>query len=278
MTLALLAAVLGAIGYGGGSVLQAVGANRAVAAGHGVLGVARQWPYLAGLACDLAGWLLSLAALRRLPLFAVQAILGGSLAVTVVLAAAVMHVRARPADRYAISVIIAALVVLGAAAGPEHSQPVGAGVKAALIAGVALVAAGATAAARWSTPVVTGAAAGLAFGGAALCARAIPDRPALVTQPLAYALLAFGATGMLAYAHALEHGDVGPVTAALWVAEIVIPAALGVAVLGDHARPAWAPAAVVASAAALAATVVLATSPAQAGPPGGRARPGPRAA
>src|SRR2546423_746329 len=127
MTLALLAAVLGAIGYGGGSVLQAVGANRAVAAGHGVLGVARQWPYLAGLACDLAGWLLSLAALRRLPLFAVQAILGGSLAVTVVLAAAVMHVRARPADRYAISLIIAALVVLGAAAGPEHSQPVRAG-------------------------------------------------------------------------------------------------------------------------------------------------------
>jgi hypothetical protein len=127
------------------------------------------------------------------------------------------------------------------------------------------VAAGATAAARWSTPVVTGAAAGLAFGGAALCARAIPDHPALATQPLVYALLAYGVAGMIAYAHALGHGEVGPVTAALWVTEIVIPAALGVAVLGDHARPAWAPAAVLASAAALAATVVLATSPAQAG-------------
>jgi len=264
MTWALLAAALGALAYGGGSVLQAVGANRAVAAGHGVLGVARQWPYLAGLACDLAGWLLSLAALRRLPLFAVQAILAGSLAVTVVLAAAVMGVRARRADRYAISVIIAALVVLGAAAGAEHSQPVGAGVRAALVAGVAIVAAAAVAATRWSTPVVTGAAAGLAFGGAALCARAIPDHAALATQPLVYALLAYGAIGMVAYAHALEHGHVGPITAALWVTEIVVPAALGVAVLGDHARPAWAPAAVLASAAALAATVVLATSPAQA--------------
>jgi hypothetical protein len=267
MTLALLAAAVGALAYGGGSVLQAVAANRAAAAGHGVLGVARQRLYVAGLACDLAGWLLSLAALRRLPLFAVQAILAGSLAVTVVLAAAVMHVRARRADLYAIGVIIAALVVLGAAAGAEHSRPVGGGVKAALLGGIPLVAAGATAAARWSTPVVTGAAAGLAFGGAALCARAIPDHPALITQPLAYALLAYGATGMFAYAHALEHGDVGPITAALWVTEIVVPAALGVAVLGDHARPAWAPAAVLACAAAVGATVVLAASPAQAGPP-----------
>ena len=267
MTLALLAAVVGALAYGGGSVLQAVAANRAAAAGHGVLGVARQWLYVAGLACDLAGWLLSLAALRRLPLFAVQAILAGSLAVTVVLAAAVMHVRVRRADLYAICVIIAALVVLGAAAGAEHSQPVGGGVKAALLGGIPLVTAGAGAAARWSTPVVTGAAAGLAFGGAALCARAIPDHPALFSQPLAYALLAYGATGMFAYAHALEHGDVGPITAALWVTEIVVPAALGVAVLGDHARPAWAPAAVLACAAAVGATVVLAASPAQAAPP-----------
>jgi hypothetical protein len=273
MTLALLAAAVGALAYGGGSVLQAVAANRAAAAGHGVLGVARQWLYVAGLACDLAGWLLSLAALRRLPLFAVQAILAGSLAVTVVLAAAVMHVRVRRADLYAICVIIAALVVLGAAADAEHSQPVGRGVKAVLLGGLPLVMAGARAAARWSTPVVTGATAGLAFGGAALCARAIPDHPALISQPLAYALLAYGATGMFAYAHALEHGDVGPITAALWVTEIVVPAALGVAVLGDHARPAWAPAAVFACAAAVGATVVLAASPVPAGPPSERAQP-----
>lgn len=131
MTGALVAAVGAALAYGAGSVLQAAGARRAVAAGQGLLGVTRQWPYLGGLGCDLGGWLLSLLALRRLPLFAVQAILAGSLAVTVLLAAAVLHVPPRRADTAAVVLIVAALAVLGAAAGAEGSGPVGAGVKEA---------------------------------------------------------------------------------------------------------------------------------------------------
>jgi hypothetical protein len=217
--LALLAAVAGAFAYGVASILQSVGARRAVLAGHGLLGVARQGPYLAGLGCDLAGWLLSLLALRRLPLFAVQAILAGSLAVTVVLAAVVLGVAHRRADTVAIALIVAALVALAAAAGAGHPRPVGSALEWVLLAGVPVVATAAAAAARWLPPVATGAAAGLAFGGAALCARALPDPggiAGLLTQPLAVALVAYGAAGMLAYAHALEHGDVGPVTAALW--------------------------------------------------------------
>ncbi|MDQ1493297.1 MAG: hypothetical protein QOJ23_5811 [Actinomycetota bacterium] len=271
----------GAFAYGIGSVLQSVGARRAAAAGHGLLGVARQWPYLAGLGCDLAGWLLSLLALRDLPLFAVQAILAGSLAVTVVIAAAMLGVAHSRADTTAIALILVALVALAASAGSEDPRSVGTALEWGLVAGVPAVAiAAAVAAARWSSPVATGAAAGLAFAGAALCARALPDPGSVagfVTEPLAVALAAYGVVGMLAYAHALENGQVGPVTAALWVTEIIVPAIAGIALLGDRARPGWAPVVMVASTMAVAATVVLALSPAQSAGAAGEECHGPAA-
>lgn len=256
----------GALAYGTASVLQGLGARRAVVAGRGLLGIARQWPYHAGLLLDLGGWLLSLLALRRLPLFAVQAILAGSLAVTVVLAALVLHVVPRRSDARAIVVVVVALVALGAAAGTEPANRAAWGVRVALVAAVPALAMLAGVGARSSRSVVTGGVAGLAFAGAALCARAMPAvrGPAgLVTEPVAWALVAYGVIGMLAYAHALLHGQVGPVTASLWVTEIVVPALIGVAILGDRARPGWTPVVVLASTAAIGATIVLAASPAQ---------------
>ena len=73
--ISFLLAGLAAVLYGVAAILQAVGARRAVAATGGTAGVVRQWPYMTGLGLDLCGWLLSLAASRHLPLFAVQAVL-----------------------------------------------------------------------------------------------------------------------------------------------------------------------------------------------------------
>ncbi len=266
MTLALLAAVGGAVAYGAGSVLQAVAARRVALAGRHLLGVAREPHYVAGLGFDLVGWVLSLVALRQLPLFAVQAILAGSLAVTVVMAAAVFGSRVRRCDAWAVAVTVIALGVLGAAARPERAQTLHHTATAGLIAGVALVAAGTAAAARWSGPVLTGAAGGIAFGGAAVAARAVHAQTSvtgLLRQPLLLAVIAYGVVGMAGYAHALERGQVGAVTAALWVAETVVPGAIGLAALGDHVRPGWAVPTVVAATATLAATLVLAGSAAQ---------------
>ncbi|HEX2850009.1 MAG TPA: hypothetical protein VHN98_05635, partial [Acidimicrobiales bacterium] len=242
------------------------GARRAAAAGGGTVRAALQPLYLVGLALDLVAWLLSLLALRRLPLFAVQAILAGSLAVTVVLARVVFHTVTRRADDLAIGATIAALVVIGASAGAEGAARAShAFVVAALVASVVL--AGAATLAAWrASPVVTGALAGLAFGGTALSARAIDTSGSLVhvaTRPLALALVVFGATGLLAYATALEHGAVAPVTAALWVTEVVVPAVVGAVALGDRVRAGWTVPAALAVVVALAATVVLAASPAQ---------------
>jgi hypothetical protein len=62
----------------------------------------------------------------------------------------------------------------------------------------------------------------------------------------------------------LTAGHVGAVTAAMWVAQVVVPALVGVVLLGDHVRHGWTAPAVLALVTATTATVALARSPAQA--------------
>jgi drug/metabolite transporter (DMT)-like permease len=264
---ALVFAVAGAVGYGAASVSQALAARRST----GTLHTLRQPLYLAGLGCDLVAWLASLVALRTLAVYQVQAVLAGSLAVTVLGARVVLAARLRRRDGVAVAVTVLALVVLALSAGPQDQiQPSGA-VRFGLVAAAVLVAVCGWVAARAGSPGVSAALAGLAFGGAALCARALPlsgDVPAvlgaLATDPLTWGLVGFGVTGMLLYTHALQHGQVGPVTAVLWIVEVIAPSVIGVAVLHDTVRDGWAPYAVAAVLATTAAAAVLATAPATA--------------
>lgn len=69
---------------------------------------------------------------------------------------------------------------------------------------------------------------------------------------------------MLLYADALQHGHVGAVTAGLWIAEVLAPSAVGIAILGDTVRTGWTPVALLAVAATVAAVAILATGPANA--------------
>jgi drug/metabolite transporter (DMT)-like permease len=282
VTWALVAATAAAVGYGLASVLQASGASQA----PGTLRTLRQPRYLAGVALDLLAWLASLAALRTLPVYQVQATLAGSLAVTVLAARLLLGTRLRAADITAVALTVAALAVLAAAAGPQHSSHLSGSGRLGLAAAAApLALAGwATTRAAASAPASTGAGAGagagaaiiagLAFGGAALCARAItlPDDPlrhlstalaSAATDPLAWALAAYGGIGTLLYAYALEHAEVGPVSALLWIAEVTAPAIAGITLLGDSIRPGWTPAAGAALLATIAAAAVLAGRPRQ---------------
>ena len=267
MRAALLAAVAGALLYGTGTVLQALAARRA--SGPGVL--RHPW-YVAGLVCDLLGWLASLVALRALPLFTVQALLAGSLVVTVLLARVVLNAPLRRVDGVAVVVVVAALVVLARAAGPE--SPVRALPDA--FTGTVLVALGILAAVSmtgyrrgpgWLFALL----AALAASGAAICARAVTLPAgastgelvrAVAVEPLAWAVAAFGLLMTVAYARALERAGVGASAAVMAVVEVVVPAAVGLGVLHDAVRPGWPVAAVVAAVLALAACVALAASPA----------------
>lgn len=274
MTLALVAALVAALLYGSGSVLQAVAARRA--SGPGVL--RHPW-YVAGLACDLVGWLASLVALRALPLFTVQALLAGSLVVTVLLARVVLQARLRRVDGLAVGVVVVSLVVLARAAGPDAAvRALPGGFTAAVLGALGLVAVGYALAYRRGPGWVLAVLAGAAASGAAICARAVsvPGSTtgagggaaladlarAVAALPLAWSVVGFGLLTTILYARALERAGVGASTAVLSVVEVVVPGVVGLAVLHDTVRPGWPIAAAVAATLALVACVALATSPA----------------
>ena len=257
MTVGLIAALVGMFGYGIGSVLQAAAAARA--SGPAVL---RHPAYLAGLTCDAVAWLASLAALRSLPLFVVQSLLAGSLGVTVILARAFLGAPVRRRDAGAVLAVALALATVAGASGAQSAQPPAPGFQAFAMTGLLLVVAVTAASYHRAGSLPLATVAGLAFSGAALCARAVTGTTSwlqLLSEPLAWAVLGFGVVGALTYARALERGPVGPATAVLWGVEVLVPGAIGAAVLGDGVRPGWTLPALLAVAVALAACTILAT-------------------
>jgi hypothetical protein len=92
--------------------------------------------------------------------------------------------------------------------------------------------------------VTLGALGGVAFGGVGVAARAVRVPHPLwhgAYDPLVLAIVAYGVLGMLLYATALQRAAVTTATAALFAAETVVPALVGLAALGDHARHGLAP-------------------------------------
>src|SRR5438309_3803216 len=80
--------------------------------------------YLGGLLVDLLGWVCTAAALRFLPVFAVQAVLGGSIALTALAARQLYGSRLRTDDRFAIGACLLGLVLVAASAGGDRPAAV----------------------------------------------------------------------------------------------------------------------------------------------------------
>ena len=261
MTWALAAALAGTIGYGAASVLQAAGAAR-------VHGPALLWhpAFLAGLALDGFAWLASLVAVRQLPLFAVQSILAGSIAVTVVLASLFLGTSLGVRHWIAIASVLTGLVGVAIASGSQSAQAPPQAFATFALVGLGVVLVLALLVYRRRAPASMAVLAGMAFSGAALCARSFDgsgDWRHLVSQPVVWAVLGFGLVGMVAYARSLEVGAVGTVTAILWVIEVVVAGAIGVFALGDTVRPGWLATAIGSAILAIGACVVLAAGPTQ---------------
>jgi drug/metabolite transporter (DMT)-like permease len=201
-----------------------------------------QWPFIASLGLDLIGFLAQLVALRRLPLFAAQAIIAGNLAVTAVFAAWLMHLELAWREWLAVAGVIVGVGMLGSSAGAHAATGVSEDFKLALILAVAGIAVAGVAASRLRPPARTpllGAVAGLGYGVLAVAARILPgfSPHELIRNPAAYALAAAGIVSFMLYATALEGGSVTVATAAVVLAETTAPAVVGVMFLGDHARP-----------------------------------------
>jgi len=253
MLASLLAALISAFCYGIAAVMQAIavrGASRrtqrAGEAGQGVdpgllVRLLGQGQFLASVGIDIVGFVAQLVALRRLPLFAVQAIIAANLAVTAVFAAWLMKAKLALREWLAVAGVVVGVGLLGSSAGAEGAQSVGTEFQLGLI--IAVVAVGVTgfAAAKLPNPArtpVLGAIAGLGYAVLAVSARILPGfAPSqLIRSPAAYTLAAAGIVSFMIYATALEGGSVTVATAAVILAETMPPAVVGVMFLGDTTK------------------------------------------
>src|SRR5215467_8404502 len=166
MLVSLTAALIAALFYGIASVMQAIAVREASnrphadAAGGGVdpglvPRMLRQWRFVASLGLDTLGFVAQLIALRRLPLFAVQAIVASNLAVTAVFASLLIGMALSWREWLAVTGVVAGVGLLGSSAGAEGATQAGAVFKLALIVAVAGLALCGLAAARLRAPART---------------------------------------------------------------------------------------------------------------------------
>jgi drug/metabolite transporter (DMT)-like permease len=256
LALGLIGAFGAAMCYGLGSVLQALAARQAPTA-EGldprlILRLLRNWRYVAGVGLDLLGFLLSIAAVRSLPLFVVQSIVASFLAITAVLGAIMLQMPLTRLDKIGLAVVIGGLVLVGMSAAEDHAVDVSDAEQWGVL--IVTVALGLLAVPAGRLSGVTGAAtlgaiAGLAFGATSVAARMLPgdlsldnilpELDDLLANPATYALPVAGVVALTAYSTALQRGSVTQATAPLVVGETVAPALVGIIVLGDRPREGW---------------------------------------
>jgi drug/metabolite transporter (DMT)-like permease len=255
VTWGLAGAFAAALAYGVATVLQAVGARSAGRSSAPdarlALRLLRSAPYVIGLLLDGIGFALSLAALRSQPLFTVQAIVSSSLAVTAVLAVLALHARLAGLEWGALLLVTAGLVLLGLSANDQRPAHVNFSGRFVLL--LVVIASATVVALLVSTrdarsdggqggrndAWALGLLAGLMYGAGGIGARILAKPRSvhgLLLDPALWAMAIAGILGLLLYAMALQRGSVTVATAATVVAETLVPAAIGITLLGD--RPA----------------------------------------
>ena len=268
VALALACAVLAAVSYGIGSVMQAAAVrhaeNRPNLDPVLLVRLAGRWPYVAGLALDLVGFAASVIALRTLPLFLVQSAIAGSVGVTAIAASIAFGVRLLGYERIALVGLIFGFALLAVSARPEQAASLGLIGQWILACGVVVVlAAGALSARLDKRRAGIGLAlcAGLSWTGTGVAARVLQIPSPLwhlLIDPIAICLVAYGLLGVLLFATALQRGSVTAAAAIVFSVETVVPSVIGIAFLGDHARSGFVPVAVLGFAATVGGSIALA--------------------
>ncbi|GGL92048.1 hypothetical protein [Nakamurella endophytica] len=268
MLAGLLLAAVAAVCYGSSSVLQAVGVRRAggsgpASGGGAALAVAlgRQPLYVLGLVVDGVGFVASVVALQFLPLFVVQAVVAANVAVTALLAAATGTALGRSAWT-ALAATAVGLVLLSVSGSPGQAEASGTGWQWALLALVLpLAAVPSIARHRRRRSEVLACGAGLGFTVVAVAARSVQLPAAwwhVLGQPSLWAVVSSGVAALVLFTLALDGGSVTAVSAVVVTVETVLPAVVGVTVLGDRVRTGSWPIAVVGFVLAVGGAVALA--------------------
>ncbi len=260
-------AIFAAFGYGYSAILQAQGARIAMEVRTKRLqAMLRQPRLLLGIALDLLSWVTSRVALGYLPLFAVQTVLAGSIAITVLLASILLGTRMGTVERRAIAATCVALVVIGMAAEPNHDVTFGTAVRVGIVVALPVLVIGGLTLGRRYGAIMQAVLAGLAFVGSAMAARTLGfdnGWSGLLSSPVAWSVVGYAVCGTWLHAVALGRGGAGQVTAAMWATEVVAAVLIGLLLLGETVRSGWAVPAALAILTVLASTVALARSSAE---------------
>lgn len=258
----MAAILLGAVlAYGTATLLLAQGST------GGVRAALTQRVWLLGMGLQAVGFGLSFVARHDLPLLVVQPAITASVAVTVVLGAALGRWSLRSRDVAALGAVVVGLAGLGISAHPGHAVVPAWGVLGAMACALVLCVIWAQRGVRGrrrtgAVALWAGAFAGLAFSVVAIAARMLAADPlGLVRTPeglVAVGLLGGGVVlGQALFTASLTAGEVAGPTATSHVVETVVPAVAGIVWLGDAVDPGRSLLAVACTALALVGSLLL---------------------
>jgi hypothetical protein len=192
------------------------------------------------VAAYLVGFVLHAAAIWLLPLYLAQSLVAMSLPVTA-LASHRVEDALRTPGRVAVGLVTLGLVLLSLGAGDPGEVVTTMTFVIALWVGVAVLAL-VSITARHLPGALLGLLAGLGYAGSAISVRGV-GMPVETTVVLAaLAVPSFSLVAFWLYSLGMHRAAVPSATAPLIVAQTIVPAAVGVALLGDGVRDGWWPA------------------------------------
>lgn len=236
MVIGVGAALGAALLFGVAAAVQAVAVRRTR-----LLAPMMGWVALA----YLLGWMMHLVAISRLPLYVAQIAIAGSLVVTTLIAAHVVHEPLAARHWVAVAAVVGGVGLLVTASGgmgsnlfdQERTLTLYVAVVVTLLLGL-----GAARLRGERSGLVLGVLGGIAYAGSPIATRSLVD-PAWDWETVAPAITIglFGLLGFWLYSLALQRTSVTAATAPLVLLETLVPAAVGVLVFGDQVRPGLAP-------------------------------------
>lgn len=239
--LGLAAGLLAAVLFGGGAVVQAHAVRRLAVSPTDLVSFlrasVREPLILAVVASYLVGFALHAVAIWLLPLYLAQASIAVSLPVTA-LASRLVHERLSPLHWWAVVVVTAGLALLSAGSGKAGPIVTSGGFVLALWAGILVLAVLARTRERLGGGAL-GALSGIGYAGSAIAVRGVGAPVDWLVVGAVLAVPTYGVLAFWLYSLGLDRAAVSSATAPMIVGETFVPAAIGLALLGDGVRAGW---------------------------------------
>jgi drug/metabolite transporter (DMT)-like permease len=234
--IALAAAIGCAVCNGSAVILEKVGVNEE----KNTAKLVENGPYMWGIVLDIIGWLLTLAAVKVLPLFLVQSIIAANIVITALLDQVFLHRRLPKYGYRLILVIVIGLVALATTASPTTTviaiTPLIIWSALFGLFGLGLLGSLLVKGRNKKSAIALAVIAGTAFGAVSIIGRLLITNVALShiwANPLSWVLISLSVLGMLFLTLALRHATATTANAVSVTMQTVVPTTIGLALLGD---------------------------------------------